>query len=94
MGKLSLGKLYLYEKTSIDIDVPTYYVMDKTNEEEKNIQDKIAKFFDTYAKLEMEVCKIRDIDLSKKKNKQHVGKDISTLLRWKVQGEMRKLVSR
>ena len=42
------------------------------------------KFFGTYAKLEMEVAQIRNIDLSKKKNKQYVGKDLNTLLRWKV----------
>ena len=84
MGKLSLGKIYLHKKTSVDVDV-SKYVMDKASEEENNINDKITKFFDAYAKLEMEVCRIGNIDLSKKKHDQHVGKNLNILLRWKVQ---------
>ena len=83
MGKLTLGKLYLQGKMSIDVDV-SKFVLNKWRQEEKEANDKVKRFFATYAKLESDVNRVRNIDLSKKKNGRYTGTELGVLLRWKL----------
>ena len=79
LGRLTLSKLYLQGKTSVDVDV-SEYVLDKMKEDQRQATDKIKKMFATYTKLEYEVSRIRNIDVSKKKNGQYTGKELGVLL--------------
>ena len=90
MGKLTLGKLYLQGKTSIDVDV-SQFVINKWRQEEKEANDKVKRFFATYAKLESDVNRVRNIDLSKKKNGRYTGTELGVLLRWKLMNKEDKI---
>ena len=64
MGRLTLSKLYLQGKTSVDVDV-SQFVLNKWRHEEKEENDKVKRFFATYDKLELDVTQMRNINLSK-----------------------------